>query len=126
MRRLLLDTHVYIWWSLGDERLSATARKAIIEAEAVYVSAASVWEASIKAGLGKLDVDLGALVANIAASGFFELPVRSAHALRVHDLPPHHRDPFDRLLVAQALHEPLVLLTADALLSPYSDLVVTI
>jgi PIN domain nuclease of toxin-antitoxin system len=88
-----------------------------------FVSNASIWEASIKAGLGKLDVDVSLPVSEIEASGFFELPVRAVHVAMVGDLPDIHRDPFDRILVAQALSEPLRLVTSDGHLSKYTDLV---
>jgi PIN domain nuclease of toxin-antitoxin system len=124
--RLLLDTHVYLWAVTDDTRLGGVARKLILDAEEVFVSSASIWEASIKAGLGKLDADVDLLVSEIAASGFVELPVRATHAALVRTLPDIHRDPFDRLLVAQALLEPLRLVTADGQLSKYTDLVIAI
>jgi PIN domain nuclease of toxin-antitoxin system len=124
--RLLLDTHVFLWAVAGSAALKPQARRLIESADAVYVSAASLWEVAIKVRLGKLEADPDELVAAIDASGFHELPVRAAHAVGVAQLPPHHHDPFDRLLVAQALAEPLKLLTADAALSRYSDLVVLI
>lgn len=123
--RLLLDTQVYLWFLADSRRLGRQARRAIAGAAEVHVSAASLWEAAIKARLGKLRVSLPALVEGIEASGFLELPVRAAHAVAVVDLPEHHRDPFDRLLVAQAIHESLQLLTADAFLCRYSDQVKT-
>jgi PIN domain nuclease of toxin-antitoxin system len=92
-------------------------------ASRIFVSAASIWEAAIKAGLGKLQVDPNDVVGGIAASGFLELPVLGRHAARVSSLPFHHKDPFDRLLVAQAMEEPLRLLTTDRLLQAYSPLV---
>ena len=124
--RLLLDTHIYIWAVTDDPKLSQAARSAILDADEVFVSGASIWEASIKVGLGKLDADIQLLVAEIAGSGFKELPVRAAHAALVRDLPDIHRDPFDRLLIAQALYEPLRLMTADAQLAAYSDLVMIV
>ncbi|MGC3030579.1 type II toxin-antitoxin system VapC family toxin [Burkholderia sp. DN3021] len=124
--RLLLDTHVYLWSVLDDRKLSKSARKLIMDADEVFVSAATIWEASIKAGLGKLDVDVNELVAEISPAGFSELPVRVAHAAMVRDLPDIHRDPFDRLLVAQAMTEPLRLVTADGHLAKYTDLVIEI
>jgi len=124
--RLLLDTHVYLWYLADSRRLSRKARAEIASAEEVFVSAASIWEAALKTGLGKLHAALEGLVAGIGGSGFVELPVSARHAARVATLPPHHRDPFDRLLVAQAIHEPLRLLTADAALKRYSELVVTV
>jgi PIN domain nuclease of toxin-antitoxin system len=121
--RILLDTHVYLWWLQDHPNLSPAARARIIAATDVYVSSASIWEASIKAGLGKLDVDIDELVAQIDASGFRELPISARHAAMVTRLPDIHRDPFDRMLVAQALCEPLRLLTADSMLRGYSELV---
>jgi PIN domain nuclease of toxin-antitoxin system len=124
--RLLLDTQVYLWYLADSRKLSAKARSEITSAEEVFVSAASIWEAAVKVAIGKLDAVPDDLVAGIGASGFAELPVSARHAARVVTLPRHHRDPFDRLLVAQAIHEPLHLLTADAALQRYSELVVTV
>jgi PIN domain nuclease of toxin-antitoxin system len=121
--RLLLDTQVYIWFLADSRKLSRKARSSIGDAEQVFVSAASVWEAAVKSALGKLDVKSDDLVAGIGASGFIELPVSARHGAGVANLPPHHRDPFDRLLVAQAVYEPLHFLTADAALARYSGLV---
>lgn len=121
--RLLLDTHVFLWVVTDSPRLTADVRRSIMDADEVYVSAASIWEAAIKAGLGKIQGEVTQLVNAIGDSGFVELPVTALHAAFVAELPHHHRDPFDRLLVAQAMTEPLVLLTADALLLQYSDLV---
>jgi len=124
--RLLLDTQVYLWYLADSRKLSARAKSDIVSAEDVFVSAASIWEAAVKVAIGKLDVVPDDLVAGIGASGFAELPVTARHAARVLTLPQHHRDPFDRLLVAQAIHEPLHLLTADATLRRYSELVMTV
>ncbi|MBB5423434.1 type II toxin-antitoxin system VapC family toxin [Paraburkholderia atlantica] len=124
--RLLLDTHVFLWAVTDDRKLTKAARKLILDASEVFVSSASIWEASIKAGLGKLEVDVNLLVSEIEASGFLELPVRAVHAALVRDLPDIHKDPFDRLLVAQALSEPLRLLSADGHLSKYTDLVIAV
>ena len=90
------------------------------------MSAASLWEIAIKVRLGKIDADPDELIAAIGRSGFTELPVRASHASGVARLKMHHNDPFDRLLVAQAVAEPLKLLTADAALARYSDLVVLV
>jgi PIN domain nuclease of toxin-antitoxin system len=124
--RLLLDTHVYLWSLMDDRKLTKAARKLILEADEVYVSSASIWEASIKVDLGKLEADVDMLVSEIPASGFLELPVRAIHAATVRHLPDIHRDPFDRLLVAQAMSEPLRLVTSDGHLSKYTDLVITV
>jgi len=109
--KLLLDTHVLIWWDAGEE-LSADAHEAIGAATDVYVSAASAWEVSIKRALGTLS---GARTVSEAAvaSGFAELPILMRHAEAVERLPLLHRDPFDRLLVAQAQVERLVIVTRD-------------
>jgi len=124
--RLLLDTHIYIWALMDSRKLSKAARKLIADADDVFVSAASIWEAAIKARLGKLDVDVNLLVSEIQASGFIELPVRAAHAAMVRNLQDLHGDPFDRLLIAQAMSEPLRFMTADGQLAAYSELVITV
>jgi len=124
--RLLLDTQVYLWALANSPKLTTRVRESIQGAEQVYVSAASIWEACIKIGIGKLDASLDALVRGIEGSGFVELPVLAAHTVHVAALRPIHRDPFDRLLVAQAIVESLRLLTADANLGQYSDLVTVI
>lgn len=92
-------------------------------APAIWTRLGLVWEIAIKARLGKIQGDVDQMVAAVGASGFLELPVTARHAASVAQLPEHHRDPFDRLLVAQAMTEPLVLVTADALLARYSELV---
>lgn len=124
--RLLLDTHVFLWAVMGSPRLKPAARRFIEAADEVHVSAASIWEVAIKASLGKIDADPHELAAAIEGSGFLELPVTAAHAAEVAKLERHHDDPFDRLLMAQALAEPLRLLTADEVLARYSDLVVLV
>lgn len=92
---------------MDSPKLTKAARKMIIEADEVFLIGASIWEASIKFGLGKLDVDVNLLVTEIITSGFKELPVRAGHAALARDLPDIHRNLFDRILVAQALSEPL-------------------
>lgn len=124
--RLLLDTHIFLWSITGSTRLTRATRRLMESADEVYVSAASVWEIAIKAGLGKVEADPDAVAAAIEPSGFLELPVHAAHAARVARLPPHHHDPFDRLLIAQALVEPLRLVTADSVLTQYGELVVLV
>jgi PIN domain nuclease of toxin-antitoxin system len=114
---LLLDTHVLIWWDEG-RRIAAEARLAIEEADAVYVSAASAWEVAIKTALGRLRPTRTVEEA-VSDSGFLELPVTFRHAERVTGLPPHHRDPFDRMLVAQAAVEKLTLVTRDPIFARY-------
>lgn len=124
--RLLLDTHVFLWAVAASPLLKPSARRVIEAADQVHVSAASLWEIAIKVRLGKLKADPAELVAAIEASGFIELPVRAVHAASVAQLALHHHDPFDRLLVAQALAEPLRLLTADAALAAYGDIVLPV
>jgi PIN domain nuclease of toxin-antitoxin system len=121
--RLLLDTRIYLWWLADHPSLSKAARNLIVDATDVYVSSASIWEASIKTGIGKLDADVDELADEISNSGFLELPITAKHAAAVRALPDIHRDPFDRILVAQALCEPLRFLTNDSLLKGYSELV---
>jgi len=113
---LLLDTHIYLWWL--DSQLSREAHRLILESPDVFISAASLWEVGIKVSIGKLSVDLEA-VASVEADGFQELPISVAHARYAASLPLHHRDPFDRMLVAQARLEGLTLVTADKRLSDY-------
>lgn len=116
--RLLLDTHVFLWWRSQPARLSDSVRSAIATADLVFVSAASAWEASIKCSLGRLEIP-DTLEAGVLASGFEKLLITFAHAERAGGLPPHHRDPFDRMLVAQAQAEGLTLVTHDGLMEPY-------
>lgn len=120
MSRLLLDTHLLLWAVSAPHKLSVATRKRIDACE-VFVSAASIWEVSIKAAIGKLDADPAALLAEIEPAGFRLLPVTGEHAAAVALLPPVHNDPFDRMLVAQAKTEPLLLLTNDAALAAYGE-----
>lgn len=124
--RLLLDTQVFIWVTIDSPRLKTSARALLVEAEETYVSAASIWEIAIKARLGKIDADPREMTMAIEGSGFRELPVTTRHAAGVGDLPFHHHDPFDRLLIAQAISEPLRLVSADAMLARYSELVLLV
>ena len=124
--RILLDTHVYLWWLEDSSLLSTTARKVIEEAESVYVSSASLWEAIIKIGLGKLEADPAELVAGISKSGFTPLPITPEHTLVLAGLAGYHKDPFDRMLLCQAMAEPLRLVTADGMLQAYSELVIKV
>ncbi|HEX5435894.1 MAG TPA: type II toxin-antitoxin system VapC family toxin [Gemmatimonadaceae bacterium] len=116
--RLLLDTHVWLWWQADDRRLSKTARAAIMGAAEVYVSAASAWEMAIKTALGKLDAP-DDVAGAVDAGGFSELPVHFRHIAALCILPAHHRDPFDRLLLAQAYVDDLTFVTADPTLPQY-------
>jgi PIN domain nuclease of toxin-antitoxin system len=117
--RLLLDTHVALWWMFDPDRLSDEVREALGDEEnAVFLSAVSVWEAVIKEGAQRLSTP-GRLEDAAAEQGMEELRVAWRHARRVAALPSLHRDPFDRLLVAQALEEGLVLATRDPLVRQY-------
>ena len=116
--KLLLDTHAVLWWQTDDRRLPKPARSAIATADIVWVSAASGLEVAIKSALGRLRLTEPFAVTT-AADDFTELPVTLAHAARLGALPAHHTDPFDRLLVAQALVEGATLVTKDEALSAY-------
>jgi len=116
--RLLLDTHILLWWLAENPKLSTTARARIAEAEIVYVSAATVWEMAIKVSTGKLRAP-DDLEKRLQRHGFEQLPVSVNHALGVATLPRHHTDPFDRMLVVQASFESLTLVTADPQLAVY-------
>lgn len=117
--RLLLDTNVLLWIAAADRRVVHLQERITDPANEVFVSAATYWEIAINAGLGKLIVDLLALRQTAARSGYTELPVLGIHAEQLARLPLIHKDPFDRLLVAQAITEPMRLLTSDRVLAEY-------
>jgi PIN domain nuclease of toxin-antitoxin system len=124
--RLLVDTHLLLWAAARSRRLPKEARLLLEEpANEVFFSAASLWEIVIKAALRKPDfkVDVTLLRPALSEMGFAELPISGTHAERLGSLPPIHKDPFDRMLVAQSLAEPLVLLTNDGVLADYGDVV---
>ena len=124
--RLLLDTHILLWALADDPRLDRRAKSWIEDpSNLVLFSAASIWEIAIKLSLRRMDFGVrpDEIAAAARATGFTELPVQGDAAARVADLPLHHRDPFDRLLVAQAIHETVRLVTVDPQLSAYSELV---
>lgn len=116
--RLLIDTHVLLWSLAAPERLGADLVRMLDESD-VFVSAASLWEIGIKAALGKLDARPREVLAAIEPAGFALLDVRAVHAVGVGDLPMHHRDPFDRLLISQALAESMEFATFDDALVAY-------
>lgn len=120
--RVLLDTHLLLWALASPLKLSKEARK-LIDTSGVYASAASIWEISIKASLGKLSADPTEILEALEPAGLSLLPVLGEHAGKVAQLPPRHKDPFDRMLIAQALTEPMILLTNDEALAGYSELV---
>jgi PIN domain nuclease of toxin-antitoxin system len=124
--RVLVDTHLLLWSAAHSRRLPKEARRLLENPRnEVYYSAASLWEIAIKLGLRRTDfrVDLGRLRPTLSEMGFLELPVTGVHAERLVTLPPIHKDPFDRMLVAQSLCEPLVLLTNDDGLAGYGEVV---
>ncbi len=121
--RLLLDTHMFLWLASDSLRLTAKARQMIEGATSVHISSATIWEVAIKARLGKIGAVPEELLDEIEKCGFKELPVTGRHAVLVADLPLHHADPFDRILIAQATQEQMRLLTCDPQLRAYSDLV---
>ncbi len=117
--KLLLDTHAALWWLSNDERLGATSAGLMTDASnQVFLSAAVVWEVAIKRSLKKLEAP-GKFAATLLAAGAQPLPIGLDHAEAVGELPWHHRDPFDRLLVAQAIMEQAVLVSDDEALQPY-------
>ncbi len=116
--KLLLDTHVVLWWQRDDRRLRREARAAIATADIVWVSAVSGWEVAIKASRGRLRLTEPFSVL-IGADDFTELPVRLSHAAQLEQLPGHHTDPFDRMIVAQALAERATIVSHDRALEPY-------
>ena len=116
--RLLLDTHAFIWWRSAPARLGPAARQAIAEAESVHVSMASAWETAIKVSIGKLRLDTR-FEDGIAESGFRPLPIAFGHLDRLAALPFLHRDPFDRMLIAQALADGLTIVTVDRRIARY-------
>ncbi len=121
--RVLVDTQVFLWWVEGDRALPAKARAALADQEnECLISMVSAWELAIKAGLGKLKLALPVkryVVEHVAANGFRMLDIQMAHVGRVETLDPHHGDPFDRLLIAQALEEKLPVVTADPVFRKY-------
>lgn len=121
---LLVDTHVFLWWVLDDPQLSLTARRVIGDPRnEVMVSAASALEIAMKAQRGRLKLPQSPerfVPHQLQVNGFQALPIRLEHALRVYSLPDYHRDPFDRLLIAQALEDGLTLVTADTQVARYA------
>ena len=127
MTRLLLDTHLVLWWLNGDPRLPQPVMERVQAEQAeVFVSQASLWEMAIKASIGRLQVDLLELERQVPLQGFRWLPISNAHLLAVGDLETDgvQRDPFDRLLVCQSRVEPMLLLTVDTQLRSYGATVI--
>ena len=129
MTRLLLDTHLVLWWLSDDPRLPRPVLEMVQAPEVeVFVSQASLWEMAIKVSIGRLQVDLVSLERQVPLQGFQWLPISNAHLLAVRDLEcdSDHRDPFDRLLVCQSRVEPMLLLTGDSLLKRYGSTVIVV
>lgn len=121
--RILLDTHLLLWWLADDRQLSEQARSAISEpGNTIFVSSISLWEIWLKSSLGKLRTPVN-FEARLAEESFESLPLTASQTSGIASLPWHHRDPFDRMLVCQAQAENLLLLTADEVLSRYGDFV---
>ena len=119
---LLIDTHLLLWAAGVFHKLPPGARKLMDDpANELYVSAASLWEIAIKSSRGSVQfrIDPRLFHKNLLANGYLELPITSEHALAIQDLPPIHKDPFDRLLIAQAMVEGITLLTADRQVAKY-------
>jgi PIN domain nuclease of toxin-antitoxin system len=121
--RILLDTQCWLWWIVCPERLGETARGLIADARnSIYLSAASTWEIAIKYGIGKLslpETPMRFIPARLKRDAITALPVTIAHTLRVADLPLHHRDPFDRMIIAQSSEEDIPVMTADIQFAAY-------
>ena len=127
--RLLLDTHIALWAITDSPALSVEARRHILAPKnEVYVSAASIWEISIKHGLGRGNMPVSGSEAAeyFTQAGYMTLDISTDHAVFVEKLPIHHADPFDRMLVAQALYEPMHLLTHDKIIAAYSDTIILV
>lgn len=125
--RLLLDTHILLWCLADDAALSPQARTLLADpSNQLYMSATSLWEIAIKTQIGKLTGDVREIRAAARASGFLPLPFTLDHAVAVAQLPMHHRDPFDRALIAQAQREPMYVLTHDQALAAYGATVMVV
>lgn len=126
---LLLDTHVALWAIVDSPKLGPAAREWILSVKAsIWISSATVWEIAIKHGLGRGDMPISGeeAVRYFQAAGYRFLPIEPEHAAAVETLPKHHQDPFDRMLIAQAIVEPMRLLTHDEVMTRYSDNVVLV
>lgn len=124
--RLLLDTNVLLWTLTAHPRIQPVSQLILAPETEIFVSTVSLWEIATKTSIGKLAADVAEIRAAIAASGFLELPVLGEHCEILTTLPLHHRDPFDRMLIAQTIAEPMRLLTGDRQLAAYSELVQTV
>jgi PIN domain nuclease of toxin-antitoxin system len=119
---LLLDTHAFIWYSENDSKLPASIKTEVETADRVYISIASLWEIAIKLSIGKLSLrsNYESIESSLEPAGIGLLPISFADTVRVMNLPLHHRDPFDRILIAQAINNSLTLVSCDAAFTAYS------
>ncbi len=124
--RLLLDTNALLWALTNSPRIAPVRELLLADENMVFVSAVSWWEIAIKVHIGKLDARVSELRAAAKESGFIELPLLGLHAEALQSLPRHHNDPFDHMLVAQAIREPMHLITGDGVLTQYTPLVIAI
>jgi PIN domain nuclease of toxin-antitoxin system len=124
--RILLDTNALLWAMTNGPRITPVRELLLNDENEVFVSTVSWWEIAIKTRIGKLDADLPELRATAQESGFLELPLLGSHAEMLATMPRHHNDPFDHMLVAQAMAEPMRLITGDNVLSQYTPLVLHI
>ena len=121
--RLVLDTNVLLWTLAGSPKIQPVSQLILAPESEVFVSTASLWEIAIKTAIGKLTADLTEIRQAVAASGLLELSIRGEHVETIATLPMHHKDPFDRMIVAQAITEPMRLLSGDRQLAVYTELV---
>lgn len=121
---LLLDTHILLWWLANDPHLPKTAHGLMVDSgNTLHVSVAALWEIALKNGKGKLQINPEEVLSEIEAEGFVILPILAKHVMSLARLAPHHADPFDRIMVAQAMAESMRLLSHDGVLSQYGDTV---
>ena len=127
LMKLLLDTHILLWWLNDDDKLSEKARQLIENPDTdIYVSHSSLWEIQIKVMTGKLNAELEIIIQQLTKNNFKQLPSHANHFLALAKLPQHHQDPFDRMLISQALSEPLHLITHDKTVSLYSKSIILV
>ena len=127
--KVLIDTHTFLWWNTEDPQLSALVKGIIADGQNdIFLSAASVWEIAIKHALGRGDMPVSSqdAVRYFRESGYRFLAIEAEHAMAVEDLAAHHQDPFDRILIAQALTEPMRLLSRDATVAAYGEMVLAV
>lgn len=125
--KLLLDTHILLWWLDDDKKLSEYGRQLIQNPDNdVFVSHVSLWEIQVKNMSGKLNAHVETIIQQLPVNNFQQFPIHTDHILFLAKLPPHHQDPFDRMLVSQALSEPFHLITHDKNVSLYSESIILV